>query len=157
MSAILKQSNELKANNLSRAKQLLEQQIAANMKEGIESQTSASMDSILVSTRMDSKGQPIIANVNMHLTTQNRAGMNSTAPTGSTDSTVDDMQAIVPMKPIQPVVITLSAILPETQKSLPQSTAAPSATQAPNQIIMNQVKQYIEQEWHLKSSQILIQ
>jgi stage III sporulation protein AF len=141
---IMLQSKELAAKNEQQAKQLLEQQIAMNMKTGIESQASIPVKSIDVTTKLDKEGKPSIDHVIVVLLDMKEESYKKA-------ETSNENQPSVTMKPVQPITITIPDISPNTQKSA--ASAAPSV----NSKQVNLIKLYIEQAWQLKANQITVQ
>jgi stage III sporulation protein AF len=141
---IMLQSKELAAKNEHQAKLLLEQQIAMNMKTGIESQTSVAVKTVDVTTKLDKEGKPSIDHVIVVLMDVKEASYKKA-------ETSNENQTSGTMKPVQPITITIPDIAPNTKKS------AASATPNVNSNQVNLIKQYIEQTWQLKANQITVQ
>jgi stage III sporulation protein AF len=144
-SEIVKQSNELKAANQKQAKQLLESQLAASMKEGIESQNHVSVERVQVNTRFDDSGKPSIDQVSVVL-----AGESRETDKTSVSSESFEKPFIDAMKPVSPVIIDLKSARDESSK------LAESTKEQPTTLLQDQVKQYIAHEWQLKMSQVLV-
>jgi stage III sporulation protein AF len=141
---IVKDSNELKAANEKQAKQLLEKQLAVSMQEGIDSQIMASVEKLQVSIRLDGNGKPSIDQVNVVLGQDKVTQKASDAP----ESSEEPFIAVI--KPITPVIIDLKSDPAESAKQLEPANKQPST------LLQEQVKQYIAQQWQLKSSQIQV-
>jgi stage III sporulation protein AF len=157
LSDIFKKSNELKAANQKQAKQLLESQLAASMREGIESQYHVSVEKLQVSTRFDDNGKPNIDQVSVVLAGESKETDKASVSPGSSEKPF-----IEAMKPFSPVIIDLKSQRDESSKQA-QSTMEPGSTntlnsikEQPPNLIQEQVKQYIAKEWQLKMSQILV-
>jgi stage III sporulation protein AF len=141
---IMLQSKELAARNEMQAKQLLEQQIAINIKSGIESQTSIPVKTVAVTAKFDKEGKPSIDHVVILL-------MDAKERASQEAETSNESPPSATMKPVQPINITLPDISRMTPKSAAPETPAVSSKQ------VNQVMQYIQQAWQLKANQIVIQ
>jgi stage III sporulation protein AF len=149
---IMLQSKELAAKNEKQAKQLLEQQIAMNMKTGIESQFSIPVKNVVVSIKLDKEGKPSIDHVIVVLMDVKEETSKATKASNETSNeTSNQNQPSATMKPVQPITIIIPDISPNAKKSAAAATPNVNAKQ------VNLIKQYIQQAWQLKASQIMVQ
>jgi stage III sporulation protein AF len=148
LSVIVKQSNELKAANQKQAKQLLETQLALSMKDGIESQGHASVEKLQVSTQVDNNGKPTIVHVNVVLAKSSEKVKEAAAGEQTGQTAKPFIEA---MKPVRPVVVDIQS------KTDPSSNQTNQELKVGSDPRIDLVKQYIMQEWQLKTSQIDIQ
>jgi stage III sporulation protein AF len=146
LSIILQQSSELKAANQKKATQLLEQQLQASMKEGIEGTNKAIVEKLQVSTKVDGNGKPSIDQVYVVLAKETE----KTKP--AVEFKQQDERFIVAMKPIEPVVIDDIQAKKNTS-----SAAGPQVTAEPADARQELVKQFIAREWQIKADRIHIQ
>jgi stage III sporulation protein AF len=146
LSAIVKQSNELRTANQKQAKQLLESQLAVSMKEGIESQNQVIVKTLQVNTQLDDNGKPTIDQVNVVLAESRESDESVTSPESS------EKPIIAAMKPVAPVIIDLNAAGDGDKLAKPSELTK----EEPLNELQDQVKQYIAKEWQLKQSQIRV-
>jgi stage III sporulation protein AF len=152
LSTIVKQSNELKSANQQQAKQLLEQQLAVSMQEGIENQFDVSVQQMQVTTKLDDKGKPSIDQVNLVLS----ASSNKTVKVQG--QVQEEISTIAVIKPIQPVIIDLKSAKDERDVPIESTNVEKSMTksESADDSIHEQIKQSIALEWQIKRSQIHI-
>jgi stage III sporulation protein AF len=152
LSSIVKQSNELKSANQQQAKQLLEQQLAVSMQEGIENQYDVSVEQMEVTTKLDDKGKPSIDQVDLVLRTNSKKSVKEPVQSQEKQSTI----AVI--KPIAPVIIDLKSSIAEQTQPLESTNVEESITTSvsSDNSIEEQIKQSIALEWQIKRSQIHI-
>jgi stage III sporulation protein AF len=142
LSEIVKQSNQLKAANQKQAKLILEQQLEASMKAGIESQNHVAVKELQVSTRLDGNGKPNIEQVRVVLAEEKQALEANAVPDQS------QKPFISAIKPFSPVTIDINS-----ETGHVAETVNPIVNEPLNPL-HDQVKQYIAHEWQIKTNQI---
>jgi stage III sporulation protein AF len=146
LSSIMQQSSVLKAANEKQAKQLLEQQLQASMKEGIERESKVTVEQLQVSIKVDGSGKPTIDQVHVVLARETE----KTTPI--VELKQQDAPFVAAMKPIEPVVIEdIQA------KKNPSSESALQVTAEPADARYELVKQFIAREWQINTDRIVIQ
>jgi stage III sporulation protein AF len=147
LSAIVRQSDELKADNQKQAKQLLEQQIGANIKAGIENQALDSVQSVEVITQIDGNGKPTITSIHVFLSANN---VDRSVVVSSSVEQEKSNPIFTPIESIKPVVIEIQ---PDFQKEKKKAASTPPMV---SDMRKSQIKQYIEQQWQVKANQISV-
>jgi stage III sporulation protein AF len=146
LSAIVEQSSVIKAANQKQAKQILEQQLAASMKEGIESGNKVTVENLQVSTKVDGNGKPTIDHVSIILAKDTEKAEPVVAPNEKSEP------IIVAIKPIEPVVIDdIQATKHASSEADLQVTAEPKDER------QELLKQFIAREWQIDKDRIHIQ
>jgi stage III sporulation protein AF len=146
LSAIIQQSSELKAANEKQAKQLLEQQLQASMKEGIESGNKVTVEKLEVSTKFDGSGKPSIDQVYVVLAQETEKAK------PIVELNQKNEPFIAAMKPIEPVVIDDV----QTKKNT-SSEADLQVTEESVDARQELIKQFIAREWQIETDRIHIQ
>jgi stage III sporulation protein AF len=142
LSTIMQESDKLENSQQQQAKDLVEIQLAASIKEGLQTKAELPVQSVSVVTTIDAKGKPAIANVRVTLLQQSKK-----QDTPAVSHTIE---------PIKPVMIRIE---PESQTIAQNKTIqnGNSAKSRPEETLsLNQVKQYLLQEWLIKPEQIQV-
>jgi stage III sporulation protein AF len=146
LSAIIQQSTVLKAANQKQAKQILERQLEASMKEGIENGNKATVQKLQVITKVDGSGKPTIDQVNIIVAQDTEKAKPTVALKEKSELFIEAI------KPIEPVVFD---DIEAKNKTLSEDDL--HTTAEPEDARQELLKQFIASEWQINTDRIHIQ
>ncbi|WP_248925300.1 stage III sporulation protein AF [Paenibacillus hamazuiensis] len=138
LNAIERQSDQLREMQNRQSRRLVEEQLAARMKENIEKQSGMAVKSVRVTTVQDEKGQASIGNVLIALQEQGTGKPQAGKPGND-----------ISIEPVQPVNINIQPLKTEAGAKPAQSASSPKEEQTKAAVL-----NLLRQEWQLKPEQV---